>query len=871
MSQPESAIRRVALRRPGRVGLSVALGVVVTLAALVWVASRELARERATRGAFPMVAGQLRVEGLAERIEIDRDARGIPHILAQSEPDAWFGLGFAHAQDRLAQMLWLRRVALGRTAERLGEDGLDHDRLVRILGIPRIAQAEAERLGGATAAVLEAYASGINARMARIRSGRVAPPLALSERRGGGIGRDSLVGEGTVAPDAQPWQPSDSLAIGKLVAWGAGASHERPVVLRDLIERLGAMGARTFFPGGERELGLAVSLDDPEELPRGRPRRARPRTFTDLVSLRGSAWALPGRLTASGSPILVAELSVGPTAPSLLYEAHVRGASLDAAGVTIPGLPIFWAGRNPDLAWSAVPLPVATVDLFKESLRRGELSSERDGPAVPASATGEGGTPRHTVLYQNGSRWVPVKERYEEIAVGSPGSSDRRLEQLRVRETRHGPLINALLADGVPRAPLSLAWTGAWSGDPITGMLRLAHARNAREVKAALALHHDPPIELVYADRAGDIGLQVGGWLPRRTLPSGLSPVPGRLRAFDWRSGIDPELLPHLEIAGQEGSDPRSGWLVSSGTRLEDELSGVQLEWLWRSPARAARLRVLLADLIKAGPIELRAAAELQDDVAANADPQLVGALLGLAGNPPQLSPEGQEVAELLRSWDGITSSDSRGAVAFQLLIGHLLEEMLAPTIGRDLMDRYLSLPGVEAAALAQGIVLGAARAGREGGWRDPELVSADVRESLRRTWMSLSYRLGHSRERWTWGRLHSLSFRPFDSIDPEAAAASASLGPFPMAGQAASVARSVPDRATFTARRASTYRLAVDLASPDRMLTTLAPGQSEHPGHPHFNDGVGPWREGRPSLVVTSPFLLEEAAVERLVLEPSR
>ena len=64
---------------------------------------------------------------------------------------------------------------------------------------------------------------------------------------------------------------------------------------------------------------------------------------------------------------------------------------------------------------------------------------------------------------------------------------------------------------------------------------------------------------------------------------------------------------------------------------------------------------------------------------------------------------------------------------------------------------------------------------------------------------------------------------------------------------------------------------MAVDLVSPDRMLTTLAPGQSEHPGYPHFDDGVAPWREGRPSLVVTSPFLLEEAAVERLVLEPPR
>ena len=64
---------------------------------------------------------------------------------------------------------------------------------------------------------------------------------------------------------------------------------------------------------------------------------------------------------------------------------------------------------------------------------------------------------------------------------------------------------------------------------------------------------------------------------------------------------------------------------------------------------------------------------------------------------------------------------------------------------------------------------------------------------------------------------------------------------------------------------------MAVDLASPNRMLTSLAPGQSEHPGHPHFDDGAAAWRDGRPSLLVTSSFLQDEAAVERLTLEPSR
>jgi penicillin amidase len=250
-----------------------------------------------------------------------------------------------------------------------------------------------------------------------------------------------------------------------------------------------------------------------------------------------------------------------------------------------------------------------------------------------------------------------------------------------------------------------------------------------------------------------------------------------------------------------------------------------------------------------------------------------VGALLQLAGSAPELSPEATEVADLLRSWDGMASVESRGAAAFQLLIGHLLEEIILPIAGPDLMDRYLSLPGVEGMDLVQGIVIGAARAGRQGGWADSEIVSAAVRESLRRTWMSLSYRLGHNRERWAWGRLHTITFEPFVGTATGGAFAGLrdALGPFPMAGQTESMARSVPDRETFAAGRVATYRMAVDLAASDRMLTTLAPGQSEHPGHPHFDDGVAPWREGRPQLLATSPFLLEEAAVDRLVLEPSQ
>ena len=94
----------------------------------------------------------------------------------------------------------------------------------------------------------------------------------------------------------------------------------------------------------------------------------------------------------------------------------------------------------------------------------------------------------------------------------------------------------------------------------------MAHAKDADDVTAALESHREPPVEVVYADRAGTVGLQVAGWLPRRTLPSGLAPVPGRLRAFGWREGIAREALPSQQIrTDSKATDVLRAWLLSTG------------------------------------------------------------------------------------------------------------------------------------------------------------------------------------------------------------------------------------------------------------------------------------------------------------------
>src|SRR5689334_12021181 len=95
------------------------------------------------RTSLPQVDGSVSVQGLSAPVEIARDDRGVPTITAKSLNDAYFAIGFAHAQDRLFQMDLMRRVGAGRLAETIGESGIATDKQMRTLGLYRLAEAEA--------------------------------------------------------------------------------------------------------------------------------------------------------------------------------------------------------------------------------------------------------------------------------------------------------------------------------------------------------------------------------------------------------------------------------------------------------------------------------------------------------------------------------------------------------------------------------------------------------------------------------------------------------------------------------------------------------------------------------------------------------
>jgi len=832
-----------------------ALGVAALLLVLGGVlVARSFGVQRTLHRALPVVDGRIAVRGLDAELAILRDGHGVPHVWAKSERDAWFGLGFAQAQDRLAQLSFLVRAARGRTAEVLGPEALDADRLARTLGFGRLGDAQLLRLDAATRRALDAHAAGISAWIEEVNSGRAVTPVPLAR----------------LGVPLEAWSAADSLAIAKLVAWGLDGSLDATLVLSDLIEKLGGFGARPFFPPeAAREMTprppdfAAHSKESPftvfgsGRFPRperdheawfGSGRFPRPERDHELAlrswrdplraalgvagrSVGSSAWVVASGDAEGGAPIVTGDLHLAPTVPALLYEAHLAAPDFEVAGAGVPGVPAFWSGHNGRVAWAATHARAVATDLYVETI----------DPEAPD---------RYRV--GAGSRALAVRE--ERIAVR--GRDD---VVLTVRETQHGPLVEGLLPGARPA--LAVAWGGAQPGDGVAALMRAPLARNADELRAALAAHHEPVFAFVFADAAGRGGRQVAGWLPQRSMPTGLVPVPGRSPWYDWRGRVPFEALPYEALGS-------GGFVIAA----DDALGGEAIEWWWRSGERAARIETLLRDAHERGPIDATALAAMLADQRSAASPSRVQALLNGIGDPTALAPEARTVVRLLREWDGTASAESVGAAAWQVLLGAVIESLVEAPLGRDLAARYLALRGTSQEALLDALLdVALAPEPPQDALVSADAVRAAVREGLRRTGLTLRVQLGSNAERWQWGRLHPLHFEPF-GWPARAWPGVAEEPSWPYGGDGVTVAVGEYDAASpYAVRVVSAYRLLVDLASPSVALSALVPGATEHASDPLRMEGVARWLAGRPGVLATQRFLVEDGARARLLLEPRR
>ena len=148
----------------------------------------------------PKLDGSINLAGLNAPVEIRRDTWGVPHIDAKSIADVFFAQAFVHAQDRLWQMEFNRRLISGRLSEIIGKPAIDVDRWMRTLTMRRVAEYEVRILDDKSRSLLQAYANGVNAFLA---SGKLPIEFSLLRYR------------------PEPWMPADTLAWIKLMSWSS--------------------------------------------------------------------------------------------------------------------------------------------------------------------------------------------------------------------------------------------------------------------------------------------------------------------------------------------------------------------------------------------------------------------------------------------------------------------------------------------------------------------------------------------------------------------------------------------------------------------------------------------------------------------------
>ncbi|MFC4454381.1 penicillin acylase family protein [Deinococcus sonorensis] len=562
----------------------------------------------------PLTSGTLTLPGLQGPVSVTRDRWGVPHIRATaSDQDALYALGFVHAQDRLWQMDFQRRVAQGRLSEVLGEAAVPQDKFLRTWGFYRAAQAALPALSARSRRLISAYTAGVNAGIAQGR-------LPLEFR---------LLG---YTPER--WTDVDSIAWSKLMAYDLGGNWEDELLTQRVALRLGSAGVKAVQPdypagaptilstqelnlpagsGPAPRTGTAVLPQDAQQQLRAQLRAARSLGFVSVPGKGSNDWVVAGSRTATGRPMLADDPHLGLSAPMLWYLADLQGPTLHAIGATIPGLPGIVIGRNDRLAWGVTNTNPDVQDLYVE----------------PPGA--------------------PLTSRTEVIRV--KGKPDVRLT---VRESGHGPVVASSSDWGDRQArDVTLRWTALQPGDTtFDAFLGINYARNWSEFTSALSHYVAPAQNFVYADVDGNIGYYAPGRVPVRSSGDGSRPASGG--QGEWTGYIPFAELPHTY-------NPASGLVVTANNRVVPPGYPHFLgnDHNWAEPYRAERI----LQLLQAGaPLTLDALARTQHDTVSLVWADLKAPLLR---TQPADALSTQALARL-RGWDGNETTGSVQASIFE-------------------------------------------------------------------------------------------------------------------------------------------------------------------------------------------------------------
>lgn len=819
------------------------------------------------RFTLPQTTGTVIVSGPSAPIEIRRDSHAIPTIVAVSDHDAFFGLGYVHAQDRLFQMDLMRRLGSGRLSEAFGAETLSTDRFMRTLGLAQAARQSWEHLSQPTRDALQAYSDGVNAYLKGLP---VLPP------------------EFTVLHlSMQPWHPSDSLLWARLMALRLSGDAWDEALRARLLDHLPRQALDDLWPRQEKARSTIPATITPAErvpasttsqqqaLPSIASTTGSPSTLMALLdrwpqeiapTLASNAWVVGAARSQSGKPILANDPHLSLDFPSQWYLAEIRTPNRTIGGATVPGVPFHLIGYNDKIAWGFTTTHSDTMDLVTERL----------------AANG---------TYQTPQGNTPVTVRQEVISV-----VDGPDQTLTVRSTRHGPLIDDLLdAPGKDPDQAHALQATALMGDDRTAdaFFRLNRATSVTDALAIGDVYGTPQQNFVIADDSGEMAYFTPGRVPLRSSSDGFLPASGADGRGDWTGWLPVADLPLWRPAPDQV-------IVTANNRPAPEAIAAPLSHHWPPSFRADRIASLLQDHPTWSARQMVA---LQGDTHSPLAQPFIDLLSSaLAARPEGTSPlTGQQKTafDLLRQWDGDMRGDRPEPLLLTAWVYTLKHALFSPSLGADL-DRYRGLHADSMLKILHGesqyswcgTSPSLSQAPQQAPTKTPTASPTDHLErslppasapdcqrllisSFVDTVTSLEKEFGDTPQSWRWDDAHQAHFshplfRYIPVLDSLTARSVKTDGGVETINRAAVSGDKTKSAQTWHQRLADRhgpgFRMVIDLANHHDVRVSLAGGQSGNPFSPHYDDLLPLWQRGQ-AISINQ----EDAPRDVLILEPGQ
>ena len=801
--------------------------------------------------------------GLERSVEILKDRWGIAHIYAETEHDLFFAQGYSAVRDRLFQFELWRRQATGTVSEILGPRELRRDIGTRLFKFRGDLDQELSHYHPNGVEIINAFVEGVNAYVDKVLAdrdlltvefellgivpGKWTPEVVISRHQGllGNITTELDYGRAVAAVGAdvvkslrvfEPREPLldlDPAVDGDLLSEDIlGLYNAFRASVRFRPEDIAAEHRLASSEAAERaveQLDAAVRLATGSEFQR-HSESADPAfsadpvldfPYDDGLDIGSNNWVVDGTRSESGYPIMANDPHRAQAAPSLRYWAHLVGPGWNVIGGGEPVLPGISIGHNEFGAWGLTVFGTDGEDLYVYETN----------PADPNQ-------------YRYQGRWETMNVIWDTIPVR--GGADELVE---LKYTRHGPVV---FED--PTRNVAYAVRAAWmevGGAPYLASLRMDQSRTWEEFREASNYSNIPGENMVWADRAGNIGWQAVGIAPVRRSWSGLVPVPGDGR-YEWDGYLPIKAKPHVY-------NPPEGYFATANNNLTppDYPYMDAIGFSWTDPYRWLRAVEVLGSGRRFNMTDMMS---LQTDALSVPARTIVPMIKALSASDRRT----EAARQRLLDWDYTLDASSVEAgiyVAWERRINTNLYDLMVPEAARPHLRSVPLRKQIEWLTYPPGNFGVDPVAGRDA------LLIRSLEEAVE----GLRTSFGSDMSDWRYGQSgykHILLRHPLSTAVNERMRERLEVGPFPRGGYGYTLlATGGGDNQTSGA----SFRIIVDTSDWDRTVGMNNPGQGGDPDHPHYQDLFELWATDRFHPVFYSRDKIEGVTEARFILEPGR